>query len=226
MCPSIPIGRLLRRPSCGAGTSVPAGRRSRSAATFSTPRSSVAATKSSALTGFQRARPCGVTLILCGSRRGWAVPGRVRPRRLLPNRVLTFGATGLLNALDAANGRLLWSRNMVTDLDAATPMWGFAASPLVVDDLVIIAAGGQLAAYALATGERRWVGPSGGDGYSSPHATTIDGVPQIVLTSACRHRRRRPCRRPRALGAPVGLAHAGSADRAAGEDRRRPAAGR
>ena len=72
----------------------------------------------------------------------------------------------------------------MTDLDAATPMWGFAASPLVVDDLVIIAAGGQLAAYALATGERRWVGPPGGDGYSSPHATTIAGVPQIVLTSA------------------------------------------
>jgi outer membrane protein assembly factor BamB len=86
--------------------------------------------------------------------------------------------------LDAANGTVLWSKNTVTDLDAATPIWGFAASPLVVDDLVIIAAGGRLAAYALATGERRWAGPHGGDGYSSPHATTIDGIPQIVLTGA------------------------------------------
>ena len=115
---------------------------------------------------------------------GMGGPGPRATPTVAANRVFTFGATGLLNALDAANGRLLWSRNTVTDLDAATPMWGFAASPLVVDDLVIIAAGGQLAAYALATGERRWVGPSGGDGYSSPHATTIDGVPQIVLTSA------------------------------------------
>ena len=111
-------------------------------------------------------------------------PGPRATPTVAGNRVFTFGATGLLNALDAANGTVLWSRNTVTDLDAATPMWGFAGSPLVVDDLVIIAAGGQLAAYALATGERRWMGPSGGDGYSSPHATTIDGVAQIVLTSA------------------------------------------
>ena len=115
---------------------------------------------------------------------GMGGPGPRATPTVAANRVFTFGATGLLNALDAANGKVLWSRNTVTDLDAPTPMWGFAASPLVIDDLVIVAAGGQLAAYSLATGERRWAGPSGGDGYSSPHATTIDGVPQIVLTSA------------------------------------------
>lgn len=115
---------------------------------------------------------------------GMGGPGPRATPTLAANRVFTFGATGLLNALDAANGKLLWSRNTVTDLEAATPMWGFAASPLVADDLVIIAAGGQLAAYARATGERRWAGFHGGDGYSSPHAATIDGVPQIVLTSA------------------------------------------
>ena len=115
---------------------------------------------------------------------GMGGPGPRATPTLAANRVFTFGATGLLNALDAANGKLLWSRNTTTDLEAATPMWGFAASPLVANDLVIIAAGGQLAAYALATGERRWSGVHGGDGYSSPHATTIDGVPQIVLTSA------------------------------------------
>jgi len=115
---------------------------------------------------------------------GMGGPGPRATPTLAANRVFTFGATGLLNALDAANGKLLWSRNTATDLEAATPMWGFAASPLVADDLVIIAAGGQLAAYALATGERRWAGFHGGDGYSSPHATSIDGVPQIVLTSA------------------------------------------
>jgi outer membrane protein assembly factor BamB len=115
---------------------------------------------------------------------GMGGPGPRATPMLAANRVLTFGATGLLNALDAANGKLLWSRNTATDLEAATPMWGFAASPLVADDLVVVAAGGQLAAYALATGERRWSGFHGGDGYSSPHATTIAGVPQIVLASA------------------------------------------
>ena len=111
-------------------------------------------------------------------------PGPRATPTVAADRILTFGATGLLNALDAGSGRVLWSRNVVTDLDAATPMWGFAGSPLVVDDLVIAAVGGQLAAYALTDGKPRWVGPSGGDGYSSPHATIIAGVAQIVLTSA------------------------------------------
>ena len=72
---------------------------------------------------------------------GMGGPGPRATPTLAANRVFTFGATGLLNALDAANGKLLWSRNTATDLEAATPMWGFAASPLVADDLVIIAAG-------------------------------------------------------------------------------------
>jgi len=54
---------------------------------------------------------------------------------------------------------------------------------LVVDDIVIVAAAGTLAAYDLATGKPRWVGPARGGGYSSPHRMTIDGVPQVLLQS-------------------------------------------
>ena len=98
-------------------------------------------------------------------------------------RVYTFGATGILNALDARNGAVVWSRNAASDTGVKVPYWGFASSPLVVDDLVIVAVAGQLAAYDLATGEPRWTGPAHGGGYSSPHRLTIDGVPQILLLS-------------------------------------------
>jgi outer membrane protein assembly factor BamB len=60
-------------------------------------------------------------------------------------------------------------------------MWGISSSPLVVDDLVIVAAGGKLAAYDVATGTPRWAGLGGGLSYSSPHLVTIDGVKQVVL---------------------------------------------
>ena len=99
-------------------------------------------------------------------------------------RVYTFGATGILNALDARTGAVVWSRNAASDAGKKTPGWGFASSPLVVDDEVIVAAAGKLAAYDLATGKPRWFGPNGGDGYSSPQLFTIDGVPQILLMSA------------------------------------------
>jgi outer membrane protein assembly factor BamB len=98
-------------------------------------------------------------------------------------RAYAFGATGILNALDASTGKPAWSRDVAKDTGAAIPYWGFSSSPLVVDDLVIVAAAGQLAAYDRATGDRRWAGAARRDGYSSPHLVTIGGTAQVVLLS-------------------------------------------
>jgi hypothetical protein len=97
------------------------------------------------------------------------------------NRVFTFGATGILNALDANNGTVLWTRNVSSETNTAVPFWGFSSSPLVIGDLVIVAASGQLVAYDATTGNRRWLGPNAGGSYSSPHLATIDGVQQVLL---------------------------------------------
>ncbi len=40
-------------------------------------------------------------------------------------RVYTFGATGILNALDARDGTVVWSRNVASDTGADIPYWGF-----------------------------------------------------------------------------------------------------
>ena len=98
-------------------------------------------------------------------------------------RVYTIGGTGLLNVLDAISGAVVWSRNAAVDLRAKTPMWGFSSSPLVVGEVVIVALGGKLAAYDIATGAPRWTGGGGGLSYSSPHLVTIDGVEQVVFMS-------------------------------------------
>ncbi|HMG33198.1 MAG TPA: PQQ-binding-like beta-propeller repeat protein [Blastocatellia bacterium] len=99
-------------------------------------------------------------------------------------RVYTFGATGILNALDARNGAVVWSRNAASDTGTKTPGWGFASSPLVVNDLVIVAASGRLAAYDSATGNPRWMAPARGGSYSSPHLMSIGGVQQVLLLSS------------------------------------------
>ncbi len=96
-------------------------------------------------------------------------------------RVYTFGATGIVNALDGRNGSVVWSRNAASDTKTKVPHWGFASSPLVVGEVVIVAAEGALAAYDIVTGNPRWFGPSGGGGYSSPHLLTIGGVAQVLL---------------------------------------------
>jgi len=99
------------------------------------------------------------------------------------NRVYAFGATGILNVLDARNGSVVWSRNVAAETNTKVPIWGFSSSPLVTGDMVIVAAAGQLVAYETATGNRRWLGPAAGGSYSSPQLATINGVAQVLLTS-------------------------------------------
>ena len=96
-------------------------------------------------------------------------------------RIYALGATGILNALDAATGARLWSRSAVTDTGVKVSGWGISASPLVVGDLVVVAASGALAAYDRQTGDRRWIVKSTGGSFSSPHLVTAGGVPQILL---------------------------------------------
>jgi outer membrane protein assembly factor BamB len=119
--------------------------------------------------------------------RFWESNGGAGPRAtptLSNGRVYSLGATGIVNVLDAASGSVIWSRNAVTDTGAKIPGWGISGSPLVVNDTVIVAAAGSLAAYDLATGTPRWYGPRGGSSYSSPQLLTVDGVAQVLLLHA------------------------------------------
>ena len=118
--------------------------------------------------------------------RFWEANAGAGPRAtptLANGRVYTLGATGIVNALDAATGAVIWSHNASADTGSKAPDWGFSGSPLVVDDLVIVATSGRLAAYDSATGTRRWIGPEGNDSYTSPELMTIDGVRQVVFLS-------------------------------------------
>lgn len=96
-------------------------------------------------------------------------------------RVYSLGATGILNALDARTGAVVWSRNAKEDTGRGLPGWGFTSSPLVIGDVVIIATSGTMAGYDAATGAQRWTGPKLLGSYSSPHLVTIDGVTQVLL---------------------------------------------
>jgi outer membrane protein assembly factor BamB len=115
--------------------------------------------------------------------RFWEATGGAGPRgtpTLAGGRVYSFGGTGILNALDAATGAVVWTRQAATEAGTEIPQWGFSSSPLVVDDLVVVAVSGRLMAYDAATGEPRWQGPRGKISYSSPHLATLDGVRQVL----------------------------------------------
>jgi outer membrane protein assembly factor BamB len=118
--------------------------------------------------------------------RFWEATAGAGPRgtpTLSNGHVYSFGATGIVNALNASDGSVIWSRNAAKDTNRKIPDWGFSSSPLVIDDVLIIAAGGQLIGYDIDTGNPKWRGPKDGSDYSSPQFVTIDGIPQVLLLS-------------------------------------------
>ncbi len=119
--------------------------------------------------------------------RFWESNGGAGPRGtplIHQGRIYALGATGIVNALDAGTGGVVWTRNAATDTGAKTPMWGFSGSPIVVDDLLIVPTSGALSAYDLATGTPRWQAASKSEGYTSPQLVQIDGVRQVLFVNS------------------------------------------
>jgi outer membrane protein assembly factor BamB len=111
-------------------------------------------------------------------------------------RVYALGGTGVLRCLDAATGQPIWIHDVLADVgttyeaDRAGVWWGRSASPLVVDNLVIVPGGGppagpkvSLVAYNRLTGEIVWKGGERQVSYSSPSMANYSEVRQIVIVN-------------------------------------------
>jgi outer membrane protein assembly factor BamB len=95
-------------------------------------------------------------------------------------RVIALGISGILSALDANTGRVLWRKPAPPE----TPIYGTAMSPMVDGSLVIAHVGGHdrgaLTAFDAATGAEKWKWTGDGPGYASPVIGTLGGVRQVV----------------------------------------------
>jgi outer membrane protein assembly factor BamB len=105
-------------------------------------------------------------------------------------RVYVLGGAGEFRALDAATGRTLWRTNILADAGAGNIDWGMSASPLIVDDTVVVLPGGgsgqSVVAYDRLSGNRVWGALDDGAAYSSPMLVTLSGVRQILAFTATR----------------------------------------
>jgi outer membrane protein assembly factor BamB len=97
---------------------------------------------------------------------------------------LSVGAMGHFKCFDAASGTLRWEHDLATEYDVRMPIWGIAAAPLVVDDLVIQIVSGAgdacVVAFDLATGQERWRAIDEPAGYSAP-ILIRQGTQQVVV---------------------------------------------
>ena len=95
-------------------------------------------------------------------------------------RIYTFGAEGVLEALDFATGKRIWSVDTQQKFGAGKGFFGAACSPLVEDGRVLMNVGGPngagVAAFDAATGKVLWTATSDEAGYSAPVLVTIGGL--------------------------------------------------
>ena len=100
-------------------------------------------------------------------------------------RVYAVSSLGQLEALDADDGQVLWSRNLRLELGARIPEWGVSASPIVEGRLLLFNVGGKpghaIVAFDKQTGEIVWSAESDLPGYALPIALTVGGVRQVVF---------------------------------------------
>ncbi len=109
-------------------------------------------------------------------------PGPRSTPAVASGKVVTFGVTGILSCLDAANGKLLWRKENPTN---AIPSFYTGMSPIITDGMCIIHAGkkddGQVIAYDLTTGNEKWKWAGDGPAYSSPSVMTADGKKLLIV---------------------------------------------
>lgn len=109
---------------------------------------------------------------------------RVTPT-VAEGRLYFQGTMGHLWCLNAANGQVVWKRDICAEYQCLPPQWGYSSHPLVHGDLVYAVAGGDdqvLLALDKKTGTERWKALSSKEaGYCPPRILKHAGVEQLLF---------------------------------------------
>src|SRR6516165_4064883 len=100
-------------------------------------------------------------------------------------RVYTLGAMGDLRCLDAKSAKRLWTKNLCQEYKVDSPVWGYAAHPLVDGDLLYSLVGGEgsaVVAFHKDTGKEVWKALTATEiGYAPPQIIEAGGKRQLII---------------------------------------------
>ena len=100
--------------------------------------------------------------------------------------IFSYTGEGILTAVNFASGKIVWSHNVVEELEGQVVDYGMASSPLVIDNRVHVNVGAPnatVAAYETTTGKLVWKSGEDPAGYSSPTLLNVGGRSQLVVFS-------------------------------------------
>jgi outer membrane protein assembly factor BamB len=103
-------------------------------------------------------------------------------------KVYALGAMGHLHCLEAASGKVVWSRELTKDYKTEVPIWGFAGHPLVDGNKAIVPVGGEgsvLVAFDKDAGKELWRAVTAKEpGYCPPNVIEAGGKRQLIHWNA------------------------------------------
>jgi outer membrane protein assembly factor BamB len=102
------------------------------------------------------------------------------------DRVYAFGASGDLSVLDAASGKVHWTVNVLKQYRGSNIQWGLSESPLVLQDRILVNAGGTIVALKKTDGSSIWTTEGDDAGYSSAVVQKTGNVSQAIYFTSSR----------------------------------------
>lgn len=114
-------------------------------------------------------------------------PGPRATPTLHEGALYVLGAQGVLQRLHTRTGLPDWRVDLREVANRQPPTWGFASSPLIVGDAVIVYAGGKgdlgTLAFHKDSGNRLWAVPSGNDSYASAQRVRLADQDLVAITT-------------------------------------------
>ncbi|MEE8147582.1 MAG: PQQ-binding-like beta-propeller repeat protein, partial [Longimicrobiales bacterium] len=98
----------------------------------------------------------------------------------------SLGSSGHLFAVDLDGGGEVWSRDLVAELGAQAPFWGFASTPVVDRNVLVVptnSTAGSISGFDKLSGELLWSVGDDRVGYQSPAVMTLGGIRQVVAVT-------------------------------------------
>lgn len=96
----------------------------------------------------------------------------------------SLGTMGHLFCFDADSGEVVWKKDLNTAYEIVMPIWGIAATPLLVDDKIIVHVSGSnnacIVAFNKNTGKEIWRNLVDRAGYSAPLLIEKNGKQVVV----------------------------------------------
>ncbi len=116
---------------------------------------------------------------------GVGYPAGPRASVVIDNgKAYSLGTMGNLFCFDAENGEVLWQKELISEYEMNMPIWGIAATPLIVDDKIIVHVSGQgnagVVAFNKNTGKEIWRNLNDRAGYSAPILIEKNGKRVVV----------------------------------------------